>query len=200
MYFFTHLAISKVLYRHFEDEMVLDKQAFSFGNIKPDLPSAQRKSHTLENCIFVVYNYSNQLMNEELSMKDFSVKLGEICHYICDFFCYYHLDEKHHSQKLRHFLYELRLHFKLFQLQFRHKYQVPASNSEPREDISSLILEMRKAYFAEDRCTKKDIHYAFLTAAWACESIICLSKYSSDLATEAELIIYPLLTAEGGSR
>ncbi|MBN7773581.1 zinc dependent phospholipase C family protein [Clostridium aminobutyricum] len=199
MYFFTHLAISKVLYQHFADEMVLDKRAFAFGNIKPDLPSSQRKHHTLENCIFDVYKYFNQLMDEEVSVVDFSVSLGEICHYVCDFFCYYHLDEKHYNKKLNHFLYELRLHFKLFQIQCKQKYQISAGKMEPRKDISSIILEMRKAYFSEPKSIKRDIDYAFLTAAWTCESIIYYLKYSPDLTKEAEPDFYPLLTAEGGS-
>ncbi len=89
MYFFTHLFIAKVLYQHFAGEVELNKRAFLFGNIKPDLPSATRNHHTLENCLVTVSERADQLMEEEVSLVDFSVSLGEICHYVCDFFCYY---------------------------------------------------------------------------------------------------------------
>ena len=76
MYFFTHLIISKVLYQHFSKEMELDKRAFAYGNIKPDCPTPQRNHHTLENCFFTVCDYSNILIDEKVSIKNRSIRLG----------------------------------------------------------------------------------------------------------------------------
>ena len=126
MYFFTHLMISKLLYQHFSNEFELNKRAFAYGNIKPDLPSSLRNHHTLENCLFTTCEYSSQLMNEPVSLIHFSTQMGEICHYICDFFCYYHLNEEIHNKNLHHFFYEVSLHHELLRLFFHKKSLPPA--------------------------------------------------------------------------
>jgi len=199
MYFFTHLIISKVLYQHFSTELELDKQAFAYGNIKPDLPSSHRNHHTLENCLFTVCDYSNILINDKKSTKNQSILLGEICHYVCDFFCYYHINEEIHNKKLHHFLYELNLHHKLLQIRFMRKLKIFPSEMEPIKGMHSIILEMRKAYFSQSPCRKRDIDFAFLTSVWVCESILYFMKYSSDPAKEVELARYSLLTTDGSS-
>ncbi len=199
MFFFTHLFISKVLYKHFSKDVELDKQAFSYGNIKPDLPSAKRNHHTLENYLYTVCDYSNQLMDNELSTEDFSVRLGEICHYVSDFFCYYHLNEEIHNKKLHHFFYEIRLHMGLFQLRHTKNYELLPSKKEPRKNIYSIVLDMRKVYLSHPKCFQLDIEYAFLTSVWVCESIIYFNKYSSDVAKEAQKAFEANLFAKGGN-
>ena len=174
--------ISKLLYQHFSNELELDKRAFSYGNIKPDLPSLTRKHHTLENCLFNTCEYSSKLMNESVSLVHFSTQMGEICHYICDFFCYYHLNEEIHNKNLHHFFYEVSLHHELLRLLLKKKLKVVPSMQEPRKGINSIILEMRKSYCSQPPCKKKDIDYAFQTSVRACESIIYSLKYSSALA------------------
>ena len=197
MYFFTHLFISKVLYQHFAGEVGLDKRAFEYGNIKPDLPSPTRNHHTLENCLLVVCDSANKLMDEETSLSDFSVSLGEICHYVCDFFCYYHLNEELHNKFPQHFLYEIRLHLELFRIRFKQRFKIMPSGMQPRRDINSIILEMRKNYVFQPQCMKRDIDYAFSSAVWTFESILYFLKYSSEIAKEAELAFYSILMAEG---
>ncbi len=198
MFFFTHLYLAKVLYRHFSGEVELDKMAFAYGNIKPDLPSRKRVHHTLENCIFTVSDYSDRLINEETSVEEFSICLGEICHYISDFFCYYHLNEEIHNKKISHLIYELRIHQELWRIRFKQKIKVIPSKMLPRKEIYSIILEMRKVYFSRPQCIKRDIEYALSTAVWACESILYYIKYSSDFLPEVEQELYTLLIAEGG--
>ncbi|SHO48235.1 zinc dependent phospholipase C family protein [Anaerocolumna xylanovorans] len=197
MYFFTHLFISKVLYRHFLPEVELDRRSFSYGNIKPDLPSRSRNHHTLENCLFTVCDYSKELMEEEVTLEYLSARLGEICHYVCDFFCYYHLNEQIHNRRLHHFFYEVGLHYKLRSIWHKHKIQITSSMLEPRKDISSIILEMRKSYFSQTPCMKRDIDYALMTSVWACESILYFMKYPSGLTGGLKPAICSLLTAEG---
>ncbi len=199
MYFFTHRYIAKALYRHFSGDIDLDRHLFAYGNIKPDLPSPDRIHHTLENCILTVCNLSEQLMDEDVSVRDFSVKLGEICHYLSDFFCYYHLNEEIHNRKLRHAAYELKLHLLLYQLRIFRKINISSSKKEPRRDILSIVAEMRRHYTLEVHSMIKDIEYALSAAVWICESIIYYSKYSADLANEAEAALEALLVAEGGS-
>jgi hypothetical protein len=198
MYFFTHLFISKVLYQHFSEEVALDQRAFSYGNIKPDLPSSKHIHHTLENCLYTVCDYSNQLMDDDIPLIDFSTRLGEICHYVSDFFCYYHLNEELHNKKLHHFLYEIRLHISLFQIANKKKYELLPSKQEPGKNIALIILEARKEYLSQPHGTKRDMEYAFMANVWICESIIYFNKYSSNLVKEMNQVLNALLLAEGG--
>ena len=189
------------MYRHFAGEVELDKRAFAYGNIKPDIPSKNRIHHTLENCLFTVCDYSNQLMDEEeTSLEAFSVRLGEICHYVCDFFCYYHLNEEVYGEKLHHFMYELKLHHELLRIWLKHKLKLMPSKMEPRRDIYSIVLDMRKVYFSQPGGMKRDIDYAFEASVWTCESIIYFMKYFSDLTEDVKPELYSLLAAEGGNQ
>ena len=50
MNFFTHIAISKIIYHNFKDRLYLRKRAFIYGNIKPDLTwGVMRNPHTWDN-------------------------------------------------------------------------------------------------------------------------------------------------------
>lgn len=195
MYFFTHLYMAKVLYRHFAEEIKLDRQSFSYGNIKPDLPSRARKHHTLNNCLATVCDEAYQLMENDMSVKAFSVMLGEICHYVCDFCCYHHLDEELHNQKFRHFSYELKLHWKLF----LEKYKLNASGKLPVKDIGYIVQETRKAYTAAPQSLQRDIDFAFASAVWICESVIFFVKKSLEIENDIEMALYAFLSEEGGS-
>lgn len=202
MYFFTHLLISKILYRHLSLEVELDKRSFAYGNILPDLPSQSRIHHTLENCLFKACDNSKQLMEEDMSIKNFSARLGEICHYVCDFFCYYHLSENIHNKRLHHFFYELGLHYQLLLLYYSRRIHLDKSHLEPKGDLRSIILDMRKLYFSLNPSMKRDIDYAFLSSVWTCESIIYFLKFPSALPGQENSIsdFCSLLMAEGKSQ
>lgn len=188
MYFFTHLFISKVLYRNFKKEVNLSKLAFAYGNIKPDLPPACFKDrHTLDNYLFIVYDKANQLINNDLDIKEFSVKLGEVCHFICDFFCYYHLSDALHKKIFPHLGYELLLHLKLCKYRFKKKIQLPDIKAVPKKGIASIIFEMRRDYFSDPRSTKKDIDFALYTALRIFKRILYFQQYSLDFGGQPNL-------------
>lgn len=179
MYFFSHLFFSKVLYRNFKKEVDLSKLAFAYGNIKPDLPPACFKDrHTLDNYLFIVYDKANQLINNDLDTREFSVKLGEICHFVCDFFCYYHLNDALHKKIFSHLGYELLLHLKLYKYRFKKKIQLPEIKATPKKGFASIILEMRRDYFSNPRSIKKDIDFAIYAALSIFKRILYFKKYS----------------------
>ena len=126
MNLFTHLAFSKLIFQHVPTELSLDRSAFLYGNIKPDLtPDCIRKPHTLENYRDRVDELCRELTEGDsyLTNSAMSMKLGEICHYLCDFFCYYHKDETQYFQLKRHFFYETALHFRYLKLRLLSKYK-----------------------------------------------------------------------------
>lgn len=198
MYFFTHLCIANVIYQNISNEIPLDQKAFFYGNIKPDLPSSNRVHHTLESCLYKVCDEANQLMEPDLQTQDLSVRLGEICHYVSDFFCYYHLEENLHNQNIRHFFYEIRLHLYMKWIILRKTSTFTPLKKEPKENIPSMILEMRKQYMAHPRSLKRDIAHAFWTSMWICQSIIYFRKYTWDFFDEVEQALETFFLSEGG--
>ena len=188
MYFFTHLFIAKALHQQLIGEIELDQQAFSYGNIKPDLPSPARVHHTMENCLPTVLELANYLMAEEVQLEEFSVILGEICHYVSDFFCYYHLNEELHNKKLKHVLYEFKLHHELYRLRFTRKITMKTTGLDPQENIEAIIKNMREDYFSQPLTLKRDLDYAFMTAALICKAIQ-YNKSLPSLENETNLIM-----------
>jgi hypothetical protein len=169
---FTHILISKILYKHLVKKIDLDKSAFIFGNIKPDLTSkCFIIPHTLDNYLLIVCDQANKLISKETSLKEFSMNLGEMCHYLCDFFCFYHFNQTLYNKLFFHFIYEVYLHVKLYNIIFTRKLRLDSNIHVPRKNISSIVLTNRKNYFSRPSDIQRDIFYAFSTAIWSCESV-----------------------------
>lgn len=199
MNFISHLFISKTLYDHLPKGMEIDKKAFMYGSIRPDLPSKLfQKPHTLDNYLNIVCKISNELMNNKYSLKQYSYKLGEICHFICDFFCYYHSDEAIYNKSLSHFIYEFRLHFILRRTYIKEEMKKILDVETEREDITSIISEMQKKYFLNSKSFKKDIYYSYLTALWICKSLFYFSVQFSYSNLVNEVGLYALKSVKGG--
>jgi len=184
MNFLTHVLISKTLYRHLSEKMELDQKSFSYGNIKPDLsPQCLRKPHMLENYLFLVYHDSNQLISHSTPIKEFSIELGVLCHYICDFFCYCHLNHKLYHKLFRHFIYEIRLHVVLCGMLLGHKTNLPNEGKAPAGNLAAMVMEMRREYMTKPKTLQRDIEYALLTSLYACQLIDRLSKNAAESST-----------------
>lgn len=199
MNFFTHIAISKIIYDHLKLKIDLDKNAFIFGNVKPDLTYKLKKNpHILENHLFDVCDGAKELMKGKESLKELSTDLGQICHYICDFFCRYHLNILIFNKLARHFLYELKLQFVLFEMTGSEKSEILEKNKSARKDIESIIFEMRNDYLSGSAEMKNDITYAISTAIWVCESVLYFQAQSVEPALDNELEFYNMLPLAGG--
>ncbi len=171
MYFFTHLFIAKILYARLSETVPLDFHSFCYGNIKPDLPCADRHHHTLDNYLEHVCSQTSALQTEDHSIQDFSVQLGEICHYVSDFFCYYHLNEHIHNKSLKHFFYEISLHLSLLPYRLRLEYPFTLPSLFVAKDIKATVTTMRDLYDLHPKSRKKDIEYALSTSTLICELI-----------------------------
>ncbi len=166
----THIAMSKILYSNLSSIMNLDRKAFVYGNMKPDLThKLLRNPHTLENYFLIVCGSAEKLMYERVTLHEFSLELGEICHYVCDFFCQYHLDDELFHKFREHFIYELKLHFVL--LKNSSKFNKKPETKAVKQNISSIIKELRKEYSDSPAAMEKDLEYAFMAATCICESV-----------------------------
>lgn len=183
MFFFTHLKISKMIYGHLGTEMCLDKKAFMYGNIKPDLtPDLMNCPHTYANYFDIMCGHIEKIVNDRLDIYNFSVELGQICHYICDFFCLYHLDERIWSKKKDHFLYEVSLHIKLLlnKSKLRNNHKV----SYFENDIATYIKNLRKEYESMKSSKMNDLEYSISAIVSVCDK---LYLYSPKPITESSI-------------
>lgn len=192
----THLLFSKLIFNHCLKELdfKLSKGIFMYGNIKPDIFSEDtNNSHSLEDSTHAIQEYINKLINNELTIHEFSLNLGMLCHYTCDFFCVYHRKEFTKTNIFKHLIYEIQLHFELINLLITKRLEPLKNKSFPQQDILSIILEMQKKYLQEKNSNIKDITYALSTAILISESVLHFSRIkapNSQISTP-EIYILP---------
>lgn len=181
----THVTIALILYGHFKKKMKLDKTSFIYGNIKPDLSyKLIKKAHIMENHFRNVCESSKALMEKPMDREKFSVELGQICHYVSDFFCKYHLNREVFHKFGGHFLHEVRLQFLLWKLLIKEKLLL--INKKERRNIASILLEMRSNYDVESSAPEKDLTYAISTALWIGESVAYFLNQPAESVMERE--------------
>lgn len=172
----THLLISNILYKYLKDNMnfKLDRVAFAYGNIKPDFTTTDIKcQHTLDESLYYVNKYSEELMKADLTIKEFSISLGIICHFASDYFCIYHREGNEKKGIIEHLSYELILHIKLVTLLLRGKLKL--TNYEVLENsLEPIILNLQEKYILEERGLTRDIDYT-LSAALQISKLIVYS-------------------------
>ena len=175
----THILFSKLIFKYCLKELdfKLSKGIFMYGNIKPDLFSENtNNSHSLDDSTNAVQGYINKLLNNELTIQQFSLNLGMLCHYTCDFFCIYHRKEFTNVNIFKHLIYEIQLHFKLINLLITRRLKPFKNKGFPQKDILSIILEMQIKYLKEKNSIITDITYALTTAILISESALQFSS------------------------
>jgi len=118
MNFKSHLMMGKVLYEYLQKRLnvPLNRFEFVYGNVRPDIfPGFLATPHTKE--YFYEYVKSELEEIEKINLiqsvdddKTYSLRLGIICHYITDFFCYPH-NTDFHKGTLAHCVYEKKLYW-----------------------------------------------------------------------------------------
>lgn len=167
MHFLTHVSIANMLYKKYSMTFPIAKGHFIYGNIKPDLKSNGLViPHTLQNTIHKSCELLNELRDEHLDLLTFSVKLGEICHYLCDYFCYYHIDESDYRNYTDHFIYEIELHG--YWLWKKHSDDLIVFGSGLPADswLPIVVTKMRKDYDRKTHGFIKDIGYSLGSIDW----------------------------------
>jgi len=167
----THTIMAHHISEHIRQDfnLSLDKYSFTWGNIKPDLfKSYIKDKHYMAESIDSVSNKILELsyLNPsnifiERNFDKFSLHMGIICHYICDFFCLPHFKRWKYfeGETIEHFLYEKRLNTKAKEISTPKKILLPDSPDITPVGIKNLINETQSEYkHIEDY--KRDILYA----------------------------------------
>ncbi|MGH4137783.1 zinc dependent phospholipase C family protein [Clostridium sp.] len=174
----THLLISQILYKHISKEtnFKLNRLAFAYGNIKPDFTNKDINSpHTLEESLYNVNKYSEELMDKNISNIQFSISLGVACHFVCDYFCLYHREGNEKKRLWEHLFYELILHVKLIILLLKGKINI--NNYEMFENsVEATVLTLQGEYNSEPKSLTRDITNALIASSQISKLIVSSSQ------------------------
>jgi hypothetical protein len=199
MHITTHVLIANTLYKEITSQMEiqLDYLHFVYGNIKPDInPGDMDYPHYLEDSLQDVISYCESITKTPMSVKDMSVALGAISHFICDYYCLYHTEEYKRKSIVGHTLYEhfLELHF----IKKCIKRELIISDEPLWETIEDTISQNYVAYGHEEHSMDKDIHYAVNTTLCVLKRVIQLSAIQRRQVSDME-IAYDFLEVGGSS-
>ena len=154
------------------------RSEFLFGNIAPDFyPNVVLKPHTIENYLDKIKREIWLLNNIKNKQKpQYFLRLGRVCHYISDFFCYTHnTDFKGTSRD--HFKYEYRLsrHCKA---NIKKLYLIDFLPSSPRksdfESFFSILLDIHKYYVENENSYSADLFYSVYACIFIIEYLRCV--------------------------
>jgi hypothetical protein len=108
----SHFLIGSFLYKFLKEEygIVLEEESFLRGNVLPDYsPLAVMHPHFCWFSLRYIQRETEILADEELRSatvgKEYSRRLGILCHYYADFFCYSH-SRRFKQRVVNHLQYE----------------------------------------------------------------------------------------------
>lgn len=189
----NHLFIGTYLYHYLNQNygISLRKTSFLYGCVCPDFrPGVVLNPHYAENHLFRLEQIVTKLSlkrrtRTDLRSKQFSLQLGILCHYYCDFFCYAH--NKHFSgTSTQHVSYERKLHkyFKEHVSQLHTVKLVPDDRSLTSiSGIHHHIADMHRQYMQSAPHMKLDMVYSMKASAQILFSILSTSLVSDSLNT-----------------
>lgn len=112
----SHIRVAHLLLNYVEKTcgITFDKSGFVYGNLKPDLTGTYlTKRHypslMMDEVLEKIRCFTEKYTITPANEHELSVDLGEICHFITDFFTYPHNDDIYDHNLLSHYLYEKRV-------------------------------------------------------------------------------------------
>jgi len=178
---YSHALIGSLLCRYLEKycDIQLDIDEFIMGNIIPDLrktcvihPHFMRFS--LKYIQREIETLSEKILESKIVEKDYSLRLGIICHYYTDFFCYAHT--KGYKQAIiNHKRYEARLcdYFKnRLETITRIDLMPDKDYKKSALEINKRALELHKEYLKAPPSYGKDIYYSLLSCVGVIASLV----------------------------
>ncbi|HIX89709.1 MAG TPA: zinc dependent phospholipase C family protein [Candidatus Agathobaculum pullicola] len=157
----SHIRVAHLLMDYVEQicGVTFDSSGFVYGNLKPDLTGTYlTKRHNpsimMDEVMDKIRAFTEKYTIGPVNGRELSVDLGEICHYITDFFTYPHNDDIYERNLLAHYLYEKRVALVIRRRMTEDKFEQWASPIIPPVTVDALIARigsMHDAYRAADR-------------------------------------------------
>ena len=194
----THVLMANRLHKEITSQtgLYLDYWYYLYGSIKPDIyPEAIEWPHFLNDSLKDLTGYCEYTILAPMSLKEFSVALGVITHFICDYYCLYHSELYRQKNILSHIFYEKKLSLCFIKKCLTHKIKI-AQKDTTHLSIDDAISRMHQEYSEEPQGLDLDIQYALNTAMSILQSILVLSGVYKRHFGETESM-YDFLEVEG---
>jgi hypothetical protein len=170
--------------------LTLDRRWFIYGNIYPDIshysftvPHLPHKSMAF--VLRKIASLCRYHVHGEKADPFYSMQLGMLCHYLCDFFCHVH-SQAYSGGKRRHLAYEFRQqaffmrHPRIIGRKGSASQIAPAYNlPEDAEGIVQNLLTAQEAYHAAPHRPDTDLVLAAKMSAFVVSSIVCICEESA---------------------
>lgn len=146
MKFKQHIEVGKYLYEQLEKDNKINRIAYLFGNVAPDL-NCVYPAHRLRTTEKRFYKRLVRIDNTHFNiLKSFT--LGVVTHYICDYFCYAHSIE---SLGIKHKIYETNL----YNYYNMHLQEIQDTKNRLRDAWKSSELHNKYMNSIDDELTSK---------------------------------------------
>ena len=157
----SHIRVAHLLLDYVEQTcgVTFDRSAFVYGNLKPDLTGTYlSKRHNpsimMEEVMDKIRTFTDRYTIGPVNGSELSVDLGEICHFMTDFFTYPHNDDIFERNLLAHYVYEKRVALVIRRRMTEARFEEWASPIIPPVSVDGLISRigsMHDAYRAAGR-------------------------------------------------
>lgn len=186
----SHYAMGHLLHQALEQEgFRLERDLFVLGNLLPDyMPEIILLPHFSKRCRREIDLFSEVLAAQSIPAgeaipPEYSFRLGILCHYITDYFCYPHCDEFGHNLK-KHASYEQQLdayfskHYSIAECKLVNCSLAPCACAE---DVAQNVFEWKKRYLAARRSYATDVRFAFSVCLNTMRALLALSASTEQI-------------------
>ncbi len=181
----SHFALAHLLYAALQKrDIFLNRVAFVYGNIAPDqTPAMWVAPHFSKVCSRRSTDILTELSNCPVSSSgrvgaEYSKKLGFMCHFLCDYFCFAHNEDFSGGLK-QHMAYENELDAYLRRNCLK---ILDMDGTEPVESfggVEELIAHkenIKREYMSIGHSLNRDLTYAFNACILSIVNVVALSK------------------------
>ena len=157
----SHIRVANLLMDYVEQTcgVTFDQSGFVYGNLKPDLTGTYlTKRHNpsimMDEVMEKIRTFTEKYTIAPTNGRELSVDLGEICHYMTDFFTYPHNDDIYTHNLFAHYVYEKRVALVIRRRMTEAKFEKWAEPIIPPTTVDALISrigDMHDAYRAPGR-------------------------------------------------
>ena len=178
----SHIMMGNLLYDCLlkTSNVPLKRSLFVFGNIRPDIyPGIWADGHTKDNFLGFVKSEFEQISKINLARSEedalsYSLRLGVLCHYMTDFFCYPH-NADFGKGIVAHYIYEKKLchylHKRSDMLRKTNVFKTEYGFINAQE-MAEQIEHMHKDYMENRTYWGYDISYAVEICLNVCASLL----------------------------
>ena len=142
----SHIRVANLLMDYVEQTcgVTFDPSGFVYGNLKPDLTGTYlTKRHNpsimMDEVMDKIRAFAEKYTIAPTNGRELSVDLGEICHYMTDFFTYPHNDDIYTHNLFAHYVYEKRVAFVIRRRMTEAKFEQWVNPIIPPTSVDALL-------------------------------------------------------------